>query len=286
VFLEHEPDSVMNLAAETHVDRSIDGPGTFLQTNVLGTYSLLEVALLYREGLSGQKRERFRFHHVSTDEVYGSLGPGGQFLETSPYSPNSPYAATKAASDHLVRAWHKTFGLPVVVTNCCNCYGPYQYPEKLIPLTILNALERKPLPVYGKGDNVREWLFVEDHVLGLLEVLERGEIGETYNIGSREERTTLQVVEAVCALLNEMAPLAGGGDYRSQIQCVADRPGHDFRYAVDSSKIRNELGWASRETFDSGLRRTVRWYLDNLDWCRRVQDGKYSRERLGLGRVR
>ena len=279
---EHRPDAVVNFAAESHVDRSIDGPGAFVQTNVVGTLVLLEAARDYWRGLDGAKREGFRFLHVSTDEVYGSLGETGRFTETTPYAPNSPYSASKAASDHLVRAFHHTYGLPVLTTNCSNNYGPYQFPEKLIPLMILNALEGKPLPIYGDGANVRDWIFVEDHCRGVLEVLRRGRPGEKYNLGGRSERTNLQVVDALCDILQEERPREGTS-YRDLKKFVADRPGHDRRYAIDDSKVQDELGWTPRHDFESGLRATVRWYLSNRAWCEAVQAGKYGRERLGLG---
>jgi len=280
IFAQHQPDGVMHLAAESHVDRSIDGPADFIETNILGTYTLLEAARSYWSGLPQQRSAGFRFHHISTDEVYGSLGDTGFFTEETPYAPNSPYSASKASSDHLVRAWHHTYGLPVVTTNCSNNYGPYHFPEKLIPLVILNALEGKPLPIYGKGDNVRDWLYVDDHARALRLVLAKGTPGETYNIGGHNERTNLQVVEAICALLDELAP-RGEGNYASQLTYVQDRPGHDKRYAIDAGKIERELGWEPQETFESGLRKTVQWYLNNRDWCEQVQSGNYRRERLG-----
>lgn len=280
VYSQHQPDGVMHLAAESHVDRSIDGPAAFIETNILGTYTLLEAARGYWSSLPQERRDGFRFHHISTDEVYGSLGESGLFTEETPYAPNSPYSASKASSDHLVRAWHHTYGMPVVTTNCSNNYGPYHFPEKLIPLVILNALEGKPLPVYGKGDNVRDWLYVDDHAQALRLVLEKGKPGETYNIGGHNERTNLQVVNAICTLLDELAPRATG-TYASQVTFVQDRPGHDQRYAIDAGKIERELGWKPQETFESGLRKTVQWYLDNRDWCEQVQSGKYRRERLG-----
>ena len=283
VFDRHRPDAVMHLAAESHVDRSIDGPGAFIQTNVVGTFTLLNAARAYWSSLEGGARDRFRFHHISTDEVYGSLGGDGYFLETTPYQPNSPYSASKAASDHLVRAWHHTYGLPTLVTNCSNNYGPYHFPEKLIPLVILNALAEKTLPVYGKGDNVRDWLYVEDHARALRLVLEKGQVGETYNIGGHNERTNLQVVEAICDLLDELRPEPGKGSRRRLIQFVADRPGHDQRYAIDAGKIERELGWKPVESFESGLRKTVQWYLGHELWWRDVQSGGYRQERLGLG---
>ena len=284
IFRAHRPDAVIHLAAESHVDRSIDGPLDFIHTNLVGTAVLLEVARGYWSELQGAARERFRFHHVSTDEVYGDLGAEGLFTEQTPYQPSSPYSASKAGSDHLVRAWHRTYGLPVLVTNCSNNYGPYQFPEKLIPLMILNARAGKPLPVYGAGDQVRDWLYVDDHVRALLRVLQAGRVGETYNIGGHNEKTNLDVVRAICALLEEAAPdhPPGVTRYADLITHVTDRPGHDRRYAIDAGKIERELGWRPEETFDSGLARTVRWYLDNPDWCRRVLDGSYRGERLGV----
>jgi len=284
VFAAHRPDAVMHLAAESHVDRSIEGPAAFVQTNIVGTYTLLEACRQYWQGLRGAARDAFRFHHVSTDEVFGDLeGPEGLFTESTPYAPSSPYSASKASSDHLVRAWYRTYGLPVLLTNCSNNYGPYHFPEKLIPLMILNALEGKPLPVYGRGDQVRDWLYVEDHARALCQVIARGRLGETYNIGGHNEKSNLQVVESLCDLLQELAPVAQRR-YRDLITFVQDRPGHDHRYAIDAGKIERELGWAPRETFESGLRKTVQWYLDNQTWCARVQDGSYQRERLGLGK--
>ncbi len=283
VLQDFRPDALVNFAAESHVDRSIDGPAAFIQTNVVGTFNLLDRARGYWAGLDAVARERFRLLHVSTDEVYGSLGPEGRFTERTPYAPNSPYSASKAASDHLVRAWHHTYGLPVLTTNCSNNYGPYQFPEKLLPLMILNAQEGKALPVYGDGGNVRDWLYVEDHCRAIRTVLEGGGPGEVYNIGGDSERTNLQVVEGLCALLDELAPAADGRCHRELVSFVTDRPGHDRRYAIDATKIRSELGWRPRETFESGLRRTVQWYLDHQEWCRRVQDGSYRRDRLGLG---
>ncbi len=276
------PDVVMHLAAESHVDRSIDGPGEFIQTNVVGTFTLLNAVLEYWRGLGEPARRGFRFHHISTDEVFGSLGEEGYFTEETPYQPNSPYSASKAASDHLVRAWHHTYGLPTVTSNCSNNYGPCHFPEKLIPLIILNALEGKPLPVYGQGDNVRDWLYVEDHARALRLIAETGVPGETYNVGGNAERRNIEVVEAVCALMDELAPDASIGPRRGLIRFVADRPGHDRRYAIDASKIRRELGWEPRETFESGLRATVRWYLDNRSWWERIRTGVYRGERLGV----
>ncbi|WP_263146094.1 dTDP-glucose 4,6-dehydratase [Pseudomonas sp. RIT-PI-AD] len=279
-----QPDAVMHLAAESHVDRSIDGPAAFIQTNIVGTYALLEATRAYWLGLDAERKAAFRFHHISTDEVYGDLhGADDLFRETTPYAPSSPYSASKAASDHLVRAWHRTYGLPVLLSNCSNNYGPYHFPEKLIPLMILNALDGKPLPVYGDGRQIRDWLFVEDHARALLEVVTSGQVGETYNIGGHNEQRNLDVVQGICALLEELAPAkpAGVARFADLIRFVADRPGHDQRYAIDAGKIQRELGWVPEETFESGLRKTVRWYLDNLDWCRRVQDGSYQGERLG-----
>jgi dTDP-glucose 4,6-dehydratase len=284
VFREHRPDAIMHLAAESHVDRSIDGPADFIQTNVVGTSVLLEVARGYWNELESAAKAAFRFHHVSTDEVYGSLGPEGLFTEESPYRPNSPYSASKASSDHLVRAWHETYGLPVLVTNCSNNYGPYQFPEKLIPLMILNALAGRSLPIYGKGDQVRDWLYVDDHVRALLRVLETGRVGETYNIGGHNEKTNLEVVRRLCAILEEKVPEHPPGvtRYEALITHVTDRPGHDQRYAIDAGKIERELGWTPEETFDTGLERTVAWYLANDRWCQRVLDGSYRGERLGV----
>lgn len=287
VFREHRPQAVMHLAAESHVDRSIDGPSAFIQTNIVGTYVLLEAAREYWRSLPESEREAFRFHHISTDEVYGDLeSPEDLFQEITPYAPSSPYSASKAGSDHLVRAWHRTFGLPVLITNCSNNYGPYHFPEKLIPLVILNALEGKPLPVYGRGDQIRDWLYVEDHARALYRVLQAGETGATYNIGGHNEKRNIDVVRAICELLEELRPVKPTGvpRYDALITFVADRPGHDRRYAIDAGKIQRELGWQPLETFETGLRKTVRWYLDNQDWCRHVQDGSYQRERLGSGK--
>lgn len=282
LMAEHRPDVVMNLAAETHVDRSIDEPGAFLQTNIMGTFSLLQAALAHWHDLRGEARERFRFHHISTDEVFGSLGPEELFHEDSPYQPNSPYSASKAGSDHLVRAWHHTYGLPTLLTNCSNNYGPYHFPEKLIPLCILNALEGRPLPVYGRGENVRDWLYVEDHARALLAVVERGRPGRSYNVGGRNERRNIDVVRQICRLLDEMAPDPALPSREALITFVTDRPGHDGRYAIDASRIENELGWRAQETFDTGLRKTVRWFLDNRGWWERVRTGGYRGQRLGL----
>jgi dTDP-glucose 4,6-dehydratase len=277
-----EPDVIMHLAAESHVDRSIDAPGEFVQTNVVGTFTMLQAALAYWRQLHADRRATFRFHHISTDEVFGSLGPEGLFHETSPYQPNSPYSASKAASDHFVRAWHHTFGLPTLVTNCSNNYGPYHFPEKLIPLMIINALEGKSLPVYGRGENIRDWLYVEDHADALIRVAEHGRAGENYNIGGWNERTNIDVVKEICALIDELAPDSSIGPRHRLISYVADRPGHDLRYAIDASKIERELGWRPAETFQSGLRKTVEWYLENQGWWQRVRSGVYRGERLGI----
>ena len=281
LMAEFRPDAIMHLAAETHVDRSIDAPAQFLETNIIGTYTLLETALKYWLGLSTDARKRFRVHHISTDEVFGSLGPEGLFQETTPYAPNSPYSASKASSDHLVRAWHHTFGLPVVLTNCSNNYGPYQFPEKLIPLVTLNAIDEKPLPVYGQGANVRDWLFVDDHVKALFLVVQKGKAGETYNIGGRSERKNIEVVREMCRVLDRLRPRPNGKPHDDLIAFVADRPGHDLRYAIDSSKIERELGWKPSVTFEEGLEITVRWYLENRAWCEEATRGKSARERRG-----
>ena len=279
---EERVDGIMHLAAESHVDRSIDGPGEFIETNVVGTFRLLQAALEYWRGLEGAQREAFRFHHISTDEVFGDLPfDSGIFTEQTPYAPSSPYSASKAASDHFVRAWHETYGLPVVLSNCSNNYGPYHFPEKLIPLVILNALEGKPLPVYGKGENVRDWLFVDDHAKALELVLTKGRVGESYNVGGRNERTNLQVVETICDLLDSRVPLADGRKRRELITFVTDRPGHDRRYAIDATKLETELGWKAEEDFDSGLARTIDWYLDNRWWWEPIRSGSYAGERLG-----
>jgi len=287
LFSRFRPDVVMHLAAESHVDRSIDGPAGFIQSNIVGTYTLLEVSRAYWSGLSSEKQDQFRFHHISTDEVYGSLGKDGLFTESSVYDPSSPYSASKASSDHLVRAWHRTYGLPVLVTNCSNNYGPRQFPEKLIPLFMLNALEGKPLPLYGDGQQVRDWLYVDDHAGALYRVVQQGEVGRTYNIGGHNEKTNLEVVHALCDILDRVRPEHPGqiSSYRELITYVADRPGHDERYAIDASKIGNELGWLPEETFETGLEKTVHWYLDNEQWWRNVLDGSYQRQRLGLGEV-
>lgn len=282
----HRPRYLMHLAAESHVDRSIDGPADFISTNVVGTYTLLEAFRAYRDDLDPGERERLRFHHVSTDEVFGSLGPQGLFSETSPYRPNSPYSASKAASDHLARAWGETYGLPVVVSNCSNNYGPYQYPEKLIPVVIAKALAGDPIPVYGRGENVRDWLYVGDHASALVTIAMRGSPGETYNVGGNAERTNLDVVRTLCRLLDEISPRGDGAAYSEQISFVTDRPGHDFRYAIDASKIAAELDWRPRESFDSGMEKTVRWYLENQRWVSAVREGTYDGARLGLGGAR
>lgn len=280
LFKIHQPDAVIHLAAESHVDRSIDGPGAFVQTNIVGTYTLLQAARTYWEALPSERRDAFRFHHVSTDEVFGALGVEGLFSETSPYQPHSPYSASKASSDHLVRSWYHTYGLPVLITNCSNNYGPFQFPEKLIPLMILNAKTGKPLPVYGKGQHIRDWLYVDDHVRALYLVLTKGKVGETYNIGGGNEMRNLGVVEAICELMDELLPSAT--KYTDLIQFVGDRPGHDLRYAIDATKISRELGWQATETFETGLRKTVQWYLEQSRWCDRVLDGRYRGERLGV----
>jgi dTDP-glucose 4,6-dehydratase len=282
VLAEFRPDAIMHLAAESHVDRSIDGPAEFIQTNVVGTFTLLDAATAYWRGLDPAARDEFRFHHISTDEVFGSLGTEGHFDEFTSYDPRSPYSASKAASDHLVRAWHHTHGLPVVLTNCSNNYGPYHFPEKLIPLTILKAIGGEPLPVYGDGSNVRDWLHVEDHARALRAVVAGGRVGETYCVGGNAERTNLQVVHAICDELDRLRPRGDGQSYRAQISFVTDRPGHDFRYAIDATKLKEELGWEPRETFESGIAQTVAWYLGNEDWWRAVQSGAYQGERLGL----
>jgi dTDP-glucose 4,6-dehydratase len=279
IFSDLRPDVIMHLAAESHVDRSIDGPSEFITTNILGTYSLLEASLKYWKSLSSEKQKIFRFHHISTDEVYGDLeDPTKLFVEITPYAPSSPYSASKASSDHLVRAWRRTYGLPTIITNCSNNYGPFHFPEKMIPIMILNALEGKPLPIYGDGKQVRDWLYVEDHARALYKVVTEGKIGETYNIGGHNEKRNIDVVQAICTLLEELVP---GKKYSELITYVKDRPGHDLRYAIDASKIKRELGWTPMETFETGLRKTIQWYLENSDWSHRVQDGTYKRENLG-----
>lgn len=282
IFREFRPGAVMHLAAESHVDRSIDGPAEFIQTNVVGTFILIDTATTYWRGLNNIEKQNFRFHHVSTDEVFGALGSEGKFTESTPYDPRSPYSASKASSDHLVRAWHHTHGLPVVITNCSNNYGPFHFPEKLIPLVILKAISGQALPVYGDGSNIRDWLHVEDHARALRLVLNSGTAGETYCIGGNSERTNLQVVHAICDELDAVRPRADQKSYREQIKFVRDRPGHDFRYAIDTSKIVRGLGWQPRENFESGIAKTVRWYLGNENWWHRIQDGSYRGERLGL----
>ncbi len=283
VFLKHQPDAVMHLAAESHVDRSIDGPAAFIETNIVGTYTLLEAARQYWQSLNDSRKAAFRFHHISTDEVYGDLeGPEDLFTESTPYAPSSPYSASKASSDHLVRAWQRTYGLPVLITNCSNNYGPYHFPEKLIPLIILNALEGKPLPIYGKGDQVRDWLYVEDHARALYKVLTEGQVGETYNIGGHNEKQNIEVVLTLCNLLDELRPVGANSfaqhltSYKDLITHVQDRPGHDLRYAIDASKIKRDLGWTPEETFETGIRKTVEWYLDNTEWIEHVKSGAYQ----------
>ena len=281
VFADHHPDAVLNLAAETHVDRSIDGPRLFVDTNIVGTFTLLEVARAFITGVPAGVRDAFRFLHVSTDEVYGSLGREGAFSEETAYAPNSPYAASKAAADHLVRAYAHTYGLPVLITNCSNNYGPFQFPEKLIPLMVLNAIDGRPLPIYGDGGNVRDWLHVEDHCVGLLLVLAKGRVGEKYNVGGGNERTNLEIVDLICDTVDALRP--GPTSRRALKTYVPDRPGHDRRYAIDATKIRRELGWAPKHTFETGVRDTVDWYLDHREWCEQIQAGRYDRQRLGLG---
>ncbi len=283
-FADFRPDTIFHLAAESHVDRSIDGPGEFVRTNVVGTATLLQSALGYWKTLDEEKKVAFIFQHISTDEVYGTLGETGYFTEDTPYSPHSPYSASKAASDHMVRAWHDTYGLPVKITNCSNNYGPYHFPEKLIPLIILNCLDGKPLPVYGQGANVRDWLYVEDHARALLYVNEKGVVGETYNVGGHNERTNLEVVKTVCAILDDLKPRADGSKYESLITYVTDRPGHDLRYAIDPDKLMNKLGWQPQENFETGIRRTVAWYLENGWWWQPIREKTYSGARLGTGK--
>ncbi|WP_018122461.1 dTDP-glucose 4,6-dehydratase [Wohlfahrtiimonas chitiniclastica] len=282
VFEAFQPDCVMHLAAESHVDRSIDGPAAFIETNIVGTYTLLEAARQYWLTLDDAKKSAFRFHHISTDEVYGDLaGTNDLFTETTAYAPSSPYSASKASSDHLVRAWERTYGLPTIVTNCSNNYGPYHFPEKLIPLMIINALDGKPLPIYGDGQQIRDWLYVEDHARALYKVVTEGKVAQTYNIGGHNEKANIDVVKTICNILDELKPRQDGSQYADSITFVKDRPGHDLRYAIDASKIQRELNWVPKETFESGIRKTVEWYLNHLDWCRNVQDGSYQRERLG-----
>jgi len=277
---QYQPDYIMHLAAESHVDRSIDGPGEFIQTNIVGTYNLLQVALEYYQELDGAKRDAFKFHHISTDEVYGSLGETGLFTEKTRYKPNSPYSASKASSDHLVRAWNKTYDLPVVISNCSNNYGPFQFPEKLVPLIIQKAIAGEPLPIYGKGDNIRDWLFVDDHVKALWKIVTEGDSGEVYNVGGHNEKTNIDVVTTMCSILDEIRPRDDGKNYADQITYVADRPGHDRRYAIDAAKIERELAWVPEETFETGIRKTVEWYLENTEWIAKVS-GDYSGGRLG-----
>ncbi len=283
IFAQYQPTAVIHLAAESHVDRSIDGPSVFVETNIVGTFTLLQEARRFWTALGQDEAARFRFLYVSTDEVFGSLGQDGFFVEETPYDPNSPYAASKAAADHLVRAWHRTYGLPCILTNCSNNFGPFQFPEKLMPLIILNGILGAPLPVYGKGENIRDWLYVDDHARALLTVLERGETGQTYLISGRNERRNIDVVRAICGLLDELAPDVSVGKRESLIKFVTDRPGHDHRYAIDPAKIERDLNWRPQETFDSALRNTVRWYLENREWWERVRAGTYRGERLGLG---
>lgn len=285
IFEEYKPDKVMHLAAESHVDRSIDGPAEFIQTNIVGTYNILEIAKSYWLTLTGEKKQNFRFHHISTDEVYGDLeGTKDLFKEDTPYAPSSPYSASKASSDHLVRAWHRTYKLPIVITNCSNNYGPFQFPEKLIPLVILNAISGKSLPIYGKGNQIRDWLYVEDHAKALVKVVLEGKDGETYNIGGLNEKTNLEVVKLLCKILDELMPEHPNGisQYEELITYVTDRPGHDVRYAIDATKIDKDLGWVPEETFETGIRKTVEWYLNNENWWKHVQDGSYQGERLGI----
>ncbi|NJC33702.1 dTDP-glucose 4,6-dehydratase [Sphingomonas jejuensis] len=282
LIAEFRPDVITHLAAESHVDRSIDGPGAFIQTNLVGTFSMLAAALEHWRGLSPEDQASFRFHHISTDEVFGALGDEGFFTEETPYDPRSPYSASKAGSDHLVSAWHHTYGLPTVITNCSNNYGPYHFPEKLVPLMILKCLHGEALPVYGKGANVRDWLYVDDHARALAIVFEKGEIGESYMVGGNNERTNLEVVHTICDTLDRLRPREDGKSYREQISYVADRPGHDFRYAIDATKLRDELGWRAQETFETGIEKTIRWYLDNERWWGPILSGAYAGERLGL----
>lgn len=279
---KYKPDAVMHLAAESHVDRSIDGPADFIETNIVGTYAMLEAARDWWSTLNGARKDKFRFHHISTDEVFGSLGATGLFTETTAYAPNSPYSASKASSDHLVRAWHHTFGLPTVVSNCSNNYGPYQFPEKLIPVVLTKALAGEPIPIYGKGDNIRDWLYVDDHADALYTIVAKGRPGETYNVGGNAEHTNLDLVKTLCAVLDDRRPRNDGKQYADQITFVADRPGHDMRYAIDASKIKNELGWEPAETLATGLGKTVDWYLENQAWVNSVLDGSYTGERLGV----
>ena len=282
LFILHKPDVVVNFAAESHVDRSIDGPGDFVKTNISGTYVLLQEALRYYRSLNNDQQSRFRFHHISTDEVFGSLEEDGFFTEETSYDPSSPYSASKAASDHLVRAWQRTYGLPVIISNCSNNYGPYQFPEKLIPLMIINCLNEKPLPVYGTGENIRDWLFVDDHCDAIHTIIEKGEIAETYNIGGNNEIQNIDIVKTICNLLDNTRPSENLKSYQELITFVKDRPGHDFRYAIDSSKLQNKLGWTPKETFEMGIRKTIDWYLDNKTWWQDIQNNTYQQERLGV----
>ena len=282
LFTEYQPNYIVNFAAESHVDRSIDGPAEFIQTNIVGTSVLLQEALKYYSTLKGKESERFRFHHVSTDEVFGSLSESGFFTEETPYDPSSPYSASKASSDHLIRAWHRTFDLPVLISNCSNNYGPYQFPEKLIPLMILNCLEEKPLPVYGTGENIRDWLYVEDHCDAIYTILQKGTIGETYNVGGNNEIKNIQIVEVICDILNDIHPAGSGKSYHELINFVKDRPGHDFRYAIDASKLKKEIGWEPKESFNTGIQKTIEWYLKNEEWWKTIQENTYKQERLGI----
>jgi dTDP-glucose 4,6-dehydratase len=282
LFTEYQPNYIVNFAAESHVDRSIDGPAEFIQTNIVGTSVLLQEALKYYSTLKGKESERFRFHHVSTDEVFGSLSESGFFTEETPYDPSSPYSASKASSDHLIRAWHRTFYLPVLISNCSNNYGPYQFPEKLIPLMILNCLEEKPLPVYGTGENIRDWLYVEDHCDAIYTILQKGTIGETYNVGGNNEIKNIQIVEVICDILNDIHPAGSGKSYHELINFVKDRPGHDFRYAIDASKLKKEIGWEPKESFNTGIQKTIEWYLKNEEWWKTIQENTYKQERLGI----
>ena len=282
LFTEYQPNYIVNFAAESHVDRSIDGPAEFIQTNIVGTSVLLQEALKYYSTLEGGESERFRFYHVSTDEVFGSLSESGFFTEETPYDPSSPYSASKASSDHLIRAWHRTFDLPVLISNCSNNYGPYQFPEKLIPLMILNCLEEKPLPVYGTGENIRDWLYVEDHCDAIYTILQKGTIGETYNVGGNNEIKNIQIVEEICDVLNDIHPAGSGKSYHELITFVKDRPGHDFRYAIDASKLKKEIGWEPKESFNTGIQKTIEWYLKNEEWWRIIQENTYKQERLGI----
>ena len=280
LFTEYQPNYIINFAAESHVDRSIDGPAEFIQTNIVGTSVLLQESLKYYSTLKGKESERFRFHHVSTDEVFGSLSESGFFTEETPYDPSSPYSASKASSDHLVRAWHRTFDLPVLISNCSNNYGPYQFSEKLIPLMILNCLEEKPLPVYGTGENIRDWLYVEDHCDAIYTILQKGTIGETYNVGGNNEIKNIQIVEVICDVLNDIHPAGSGKSYHELITFVKDRPGHDFRYAIDASKLKKEIGWEPKESFNTGIQKTIEWYLKNEEWWKTIQENTYKQERL------